>query len=68
MSPVDGVDGQDGVAAHVAVSVLQAGPDGRHQGLQQLRLLQLAEETQGGATDELVGMLQVLQGGDQGDG
>lgn len=62
MAPVDSVDGQDSIAAHVAVPVLQAGPDGWHEGLQQLRLFQFAEETQGGATDELVGMLQILRG------
>lgn len=59
-APVDGVNCQDSVAPHVAVTVLQAGPDGWHERLQQLRLLQLAQEAQGGATDELVGMLQVL--------
>lgn len=59
--PVDGVNGQDGISAHVAVTVLQTGPDGRHERLQQLWLLQFAQETQRGATDELVGMLQVLK-------
>lgn len=59
--PVDGVDGQDGVAAHVAVPVLQAGADGRHQRLQQLRLLQLAQKAQRGAADELVWVLQILK-------
>lgn len=58
--PVDGVNSQDGVPAHVTVTVLQAGPDRRHERLEQLRLLQLAQETQSGAADELIGMLQVL--------
>lgn len=58
--PVDGVNSQDGVPAHIAVTVLQAGPDRRHERLEQLRLLQLAQETQSGAADELIGMLQVL--------
>ena len=57
---VDGEDGHDGVAAHVGVPVLQAGADGGHEGLQQLGLLQLAQEPQGGPPDELVGVLQVF--------
>lgn len=59
--PVDGVDGQYSIAANVAVAVLQAGAYGGHEGLQQLRLLQLAQKAQGGSTDELVGVLQVLK-------
>lgn len=59
--PVDGVNGQDSIAAHITVTVLKAGPDRWHERLKQLRLLQLAQEAQGGATDELIGMLQVLK-------
>ena len=59
--PVDGVNGQDSITAHVAVAVLQTGPDGRHQRLEQFRLLQLAKEAQSGAANELIGMLQVLK-------
>lgn len=59
--PVDGVNCQDSIAAHITVTVFQAGPDRWHERLEQLRLLQLAQETQSGATDELVGMLQVLK-------
>lgn len=59
--PVDGVDGQHGVAAHVAVPVLQARADGRHQGLQQLGFLQLAQKAQGGASDKLIGVLEILK-------
>lgn len=59
--PVDGVNGQDGISSHITVTVLQTGADGWHERLQQLRLLQFAEETQRGATDELIGMLQVLK-------
>lgn len=58
--PVDGIYGQDSISAHIAVTVLQAGPDSRHERLKQLRLFQLAQETQSGAPDELVGVLQVL--------
>lgn len=59
--PVDGVNGQDGIPSHVTVTVLQTGPDGWHERLQQLWFLQFAQETQRGATDELIGMLQVLK-------
>ena len=58
--PVDGVDGEDGVAPDVGVSVLQTGPYGRHQWLQELRLLQLTQEAQCGAADELIWVLEVL--------
>lgn len=58
--PIDGVDGQDSVASDIGVSVFQTLPDGGHQWLQQLRLLQLTQEPQGGATDELIGVLQIL--------
>ena len=57
---VDGEDGEDRVPADIGVPVLQTGADGGHQGLQQLGLLQLAEESQGGPADELVGVLQVF--------
>lgn len=60
-APVDSVDGQDCIAPYVAVTVLQTGTDRWHKGLQQLRFLQLAQEAQGGATDELIGMLEILQ-------
>lgn len=63
--PIDGVNGQDGISPHVTVAVLQTGPDGRHERLQQLWLLQLAQETQRGATDELIGMLKVLTSQDR---
>lgn len=59
--PVDGVNGQDSIAAHITVTVVQAGPDRWHERLKQLGLLQLAQETQSGAADELIGMLQVLK-------
>ena len=41
---IDGEDSEDGVPPDVAVPVLEAGADGRHQRLKQLRLLQLAQE------------------------
>lgn len=43
------------------MTVLKAGPDRWHERLKQLGLLQLAQEAQSGATDELIGMLQVLK-------
>lgn len=59
--PVDGVNSQDSITAHITVTVLKAGPDRWHERLKQLGLLQLAQEAQSGATDELIGMLQVLK-------
>ena len=60
-APVDGEDGHDGVSADVGVPVLQTRLDGRHQRLQQLRLLQLAQEAQRRAADVLVRVLQILR-------
>lgn len=59
--PIDGVNGQDGIPSHVTVTMLQTGADRWHERLQQLGLLQFAQETQRGATDELIRMLQVLK-------
>jgi hypothetical protein len=41
--------------------VLQTLSDGRHEWLDQLGLLQLAQKAQSGAADKLIGMLQVLE-------
>lgn len=57
---VYGEDGEDCVAPDVGVSMLQTGSYGWHQRLQQLGLLQLAEEPQSWAPQELIGMLQIL--------
>jgi len=57
---VEGVDGQHRVAAHVAVAVLQIGEDGGHEGLQDLLLLDAAQEAQRDAADVLIGVLQVV--------
>lgn len=59
--PVDGVNCQDSVPAHVAVPVLQARADGRHQRLQELCLLQLAEKAESGASDKLIWVLEILK-------
>jgi len=59
-TPVYSIDGEDCVPPHIRVTVFEASSYGRHQWLQQLRLLQLAEKTQRGAPDELIRMLQVL--------
>ena len=53
-------DSHDGITSHVAMAMFQAEANSRHEGLQQLRLLQLTQEAQRGASDELIGMLQVL--------
>ena len=66
--PVDGVDGENSVPPDVGVAMLQAGTDGGHQGLQEFRLLQLAEEAQRRATDELVGVLEILHESREGRG
>lgn len=58
--PVNGVDGEDSIASDIGVSVFQTLPDGGHQWLQQLCLLQLTQEPQGGAPDKLIGVLQIL--------
>lgn len=58
--PVDGVDSKDSIAAYVAVAMFQTGTDSRHQWLQKLRLLQLTQEAQSGATDKLIRVLKVL--------
>lgn len=58
--PVNSVDGQDSVASDIGVSVFQTLSNGGHQWLQQLRLLQLTQEPQGGAPDKLIGVLQIL--------
>ena len=43
------------------MAVLQTGADGRHERLQQLSLLQLAQEAKSGAANELVRVLEVLK-------
>ena len=56
---VDGEYGHDGVAAHVVVLVVETGLDRGHERLEQLGLLQLAQEAQRRAANELVRVLQV---------
>ena len=58
--PINGVDGQHSIASDVRVSVLQTLSDGWHEWLHQLWLFQLAQESQSGATDKLVGVLKIL--------
>ena len=58
--PVQGIDGEHSVPAHVGVPVLQAGQDGGYQRLQDLLLPDSAQEAQGDAPDVLVGVLQVV--------
>ena len=57
---VDREDREHGVATHVRVSVVETRSDRRHERLQQLRFLQLAQKAQSRAADELVGVLQIL--------
>ena len=58
--PVDGVEGQHSVPPHVRVLVLQAAPDGGHEGLQELRLTHFTQEPESGTTDKLVRVDQIL--------
>ena len=60
---VDHVDGQDGVAAHIRVAVLEAGSDRRDKRLEDLGLLELAEEAKCAATNVLIRMLKIVPQG-----
>lgn len=53
-------DGENSVAPDVRMAVLQACTNGRHDGLQELGVAQFAEETQCGAANILVRVLQIL--------
>lgn len=55
-----------GLSAYIAVTVAQALANGRHERLQKIRLLELAQETQRGAPHKLIWVLQVLQAANQG--
>lgn len=44
---VNGEHGHDSIATHIAVLVLETGPDAWHQRLQQLGFLELAQEAEG---------------------
>jgi len=58
--PVYCVNGEDCIPSDIRVTMLKASSYCRHQRLQQLRLFQLAEKPQRGATNEFIWMLQVL--------
>ena len=58
--PVQRIDGEHSIPAHIGVPVLQAGQDGGYQRLQDLLLPDSAQEAQGDAPDVLVGVLQVV--------
>lgn len=57
---VDGHDGEDGVAADEGVAMLEVREDGRDERLDDLRLIEAAEEAEGDAADVLVGVLEVV--------
>ena len=44
--PVYGINSQHSISADISMAVLKTGPDGRHERLKKLWLLQLAQETQ----------------------
>ena len=54
------VQGEHGIASHIAVAVVEILLDGLHQRLQQLKLLQLGHEAQRAAAHKLVGVHEVL--------
>jgi hypothetical protein len=55
---IDGVDGEDGVFANVGVTVLEARTAGWNEGFEELCIFcDFLEETEGCATDVLVGVL-----------
>ena len=57
---IQGIDGQDCVAAHIRVPVVKAGKDGGYERLKDLHLPYPAEEPQGDAPQVLVGVLKVV--------
>lgn len=59
---VYGEDGQDSVASHVAVLILETSTNSWHERLEELGFFELAQKAQCRAFDELVRMLQILSG------
>jgi hypothetical protein len=57
---VDAVDGQHGIAAHIGVAVLEVGAHGGHQRLEDLCLLELAQEAQRAAPHVLVRVVEIV--------
>lgn len=53
-------DGKNGILANICMTVLEAGSCRGEQGLNELGLAQLAEESQSIASNVFVGMLQVI--------
>lgn len=60
---MDVQNGQGRVLPHVGMTVLQTGFDGGDEGLQKVGLAQLAEKTEHGASDVLVGVVEVVPEG-----
>lgn len=58
--PIQGHDREDRIAADEGVAVLQILDDRRDQGLDDLDLVEAAEEAEGDAADVLVGVLEVV--------
>ena len=58
--PVDGHDGEHGVPAHEWVAVLEVGEDGRDERLNDLGLVEAAEEAERDAADVLIGVLEIV--------
>jgi hypothetical protein len=58
-SLVDAVNGENGVATHIAMTMLEVGNDRTNQGLQQFEFLEFGDETKSTSSNVLVGMFEV---------
>jgi hypothetical protein len=59
----DGVNSEDGVPADVGNAMLKVLEDGGDEGLEELGLVEAAEEAQGDAANKLIGMLEEVTKG-----
>jgi len=57
---VNAIDSKNSVSSNVGVSVLQVALNGRNQRFDELGLLQFADVTKSGASDVLVGMIEIV--------
>lgn len=57
----DGINGQHSVSSDVGMSVLKVGSDSFNERLEQLLVVQLAEETKCTSSHVLIGIVQVTQ-------
>lgn len=57
---VDRCNGKDSILAHICMTMFKAGPCGGEERFDKLRFAKLAQESQGIASNVLVGMLQII--------